>query len=52
MVKEKKYVKVQSEETESKEIYGKDCHGRIIKIEQTGDPHKRATCKRICAIVW
>ena len=51
MVKEKKYVKVQSEETESKEVYWKDSHGRIIKIEQTGDPHKRATCKRIWAIV-
>jgi hypothetical protein len=51
MAKEKKYVKVQSEETESKEVYGKDSHGRIIKIEQAGDPHKRATCKRIWAIV-
>lgn len=51
MVKEKKYVKVQSEETENKEVYGKDSHGRIIKIEQTEDPHKRATCKRIWAIV-
>ena len=51
MVKEKKYVKVQSEETENNEVYGKDSHGRIIKIEQTGDPHKRATCKRIWAIV-
>ena len=51
MTKEKKYVKVQSEETENKEVYGKDSHGRIIKIEQTGDPHKRATCKRIWAIV-
>ena len=51
MVKEKKYVKVQSEETESKEIYGKDEHGRIIKIEQTGNPKKRATCKRVWAII-
>lgn len=51
MVKEKKYVKVQSEETENNEVYWKDSHGRIIKIEQTGDPHKRATCKRIWAIV-
>ena len=51
MVKEKKYVKVQSEEPENKEIYGKDSHGRIIKIEQTWDPHKRATCKRVWAII-
>ena len=51
MAKEKKYVKVQSEETENNEVYGKDNHGKIIKIEQTGDPHKRATCKRAWAIV-
>ena len=51
MAKEKKYVKVQSEETENNEVYGKDRHGKIIKIEQTGDPHKRATTKRIWAIV-
>ena len=51
MTKEKKYVKVQSEETANEDVYGKDSHGRIIKIEQTWDPHKRATCKRIWAIV-
>ena len=51
MVKEKKYVKVQSEETENEEVYGKDEHGRIIKIEQTGDPKKRATTKRIWAVI-
>ena len=51
MAKEKKYVKVQSEETENNEVYGKDSHGKIIKIEQTGDPQKRATCKRVWAII-
>ena len=51
MAKEKKYVKVESEETENDEVYGKDRHGKIVKIEQTGDPHKRATTKRIWAIV-
>lgn len=51
MAKEKKYVRVESENSESNEIYGKDKHGKIIKIEQTGDPHKRATCKRIWAII-
>ena len=51
MAKEKKYVKVESNETEENEVYGKDRHGKIIKIEQTGDPHKRATTKRIWAIV-
>jgi len=51
MAKEKKYVKVESNEAEENEVYGKDRHGKIIKIEQTGDPHKRATTKRIWAIV-
>ena len=51
MAKEKKYVKVESEKAENDEIYGKDSHGKIIKIEQTGDPQKRAKTKRIWAIV-
>ena len=51
MAKLKKYVKVESEKTENNEVYGKDNHGKIIKIEQTGNPHKRATTKRIWAIV-
>ncbi len=51
MAIKKKYVKVQSEETENNEVYGKDEHGKIIKIEQTGDPKKRATCKRVWAII-
>lgn len=51
MTKEKKYVKVESENTKSEEIYWKDEHGKIIKIEQTGDPHKRATTKRVWAII-
>ena len=51
MAKEKKYVRVESEKSESNEVYGKDSHGKIIKIEQTGDPKKRATCKRVWAII-
>ena len=51
MAKEKKYVKVESKEAEDNEVYGKDRHGKIVKIEQTGDPQKRATTKRIWAIV-
>ena len=51
MAKEKKYVKVESTKAESNEVYGKDNHGKIIKIEQTGDPKKRATCKRVWAII-
>ena len=52
MAKEKKYVKVESEKAESNEVYGKDAHGKIIKIEQTGNPKKRATCKRIWAVIF
>ena len=52
MAKEKKYVKVKSENAESNEVYGKDAHGKIIKIEQTGDPKKRATCKRVRAVIF
>lgn len=51
MTKEKKYVRVESEETEDNEVYGKDRHGKIIRIEQTGDPKKRANCKRMWAVV-
>ena len=51
MAKEKKYVKVKSENAENNEVYWKDSHGKIIKIEQTGDPKKRATCKRVWAII-
>ena len=51
MAKEKNYVKVESENAESNEVYGKDKHGKIIKIEQTGDPKKRATCKRVWAVI-
>ena len=51
MAKEKKYVKVESERAEDNEVYGKDRHGKIVKIEQTGDSKKRATTRRIRAIV-
>lgn len=51
MAKEKKYVKVESEKSENNEVYGKDSNGKIIKIEQTGDPKKRGKTRRIWAIV-
>ena len=51
MANQKKVVKFKSEKAESNEVYGKDSHGKIIKIEQTGDPKKRATCKRVWAII-
>jgi hypothetical protein len=35
MAKEKKYVRVESEKAEDNEVYGKDRHGKIIKIEET-----------------
>ena len=51
MAKEKKYVKVESENVKNEEVYGKDEHWKIIKIEQKGDPKKRATTKRVWAII-
>lgn len=48
---QKKVVKIESEKSENGETYWKDKHGKIIKIEQTWDPKKRATTKRIWAIV-
>ena len=45
MAKEKKYVKVESEKAESNEVYGKDAHGKIIQIEQTGNPKKELLAK-------
>lgn len=51
MAKEKTYVKVESSTAENTETYGKDKSWKIIKIEQTGDPKKRATCKRVWAII-
>ena len=52
MAKEKKYVKIESEKSETNEVYGKDSHWKIIKIEQTGDPKKRARTRRILAIIF
>ena len=51
MAKEKTYVKVESTKAESNEIYGKDKHWKIVKIEQTWDRKERATSKRVCAII-
>jgi len=51
MAKEKTYVKIESKEPETQETYWKDKHGKIIKIEQTWNPKKRATTRRIIAII-
>ena len=52
MAKEKTYVKVESKNSETNEIYWKDSHWKIIKIEQTWDRKERATSKRVCAIIF
>ena len=51
MAKEKKYVKVESTEADNGEVYGKDRHGKIIKIEHTSEPKQRATTRRVWAII-
>ena len=51
MAKEKTYVKVENSKPASNEVYWKDSHGKIIKIEQTGDPKKRAGCRRFFAVL-
>ena len=51
MAKEKTYVKVESSKPASNEVYWKDSHGKIIKIEQTWDPKKRAGCRRFFAVL-
>ena len=51
MAKEKTYVKVESSKPASNEVYWKDSHGKIIKIEQTWDPKKRAGCRRLFAVL-
>ncbi len=50
MAKEKKIVNIANED-ESEEKFGKDSHGRIIKLEESGDPEKRAKTRRIFAVL-
>ena len=52
MAKEKTYVKIESTKPENDEVYGKDSHGKIIKIEQKWDPKRRATTRRVFAILF
>lgn len=52
MAKEKKIVNITSDDKKSKERYGKDSSGKIIKLEDKGDSKKRATTKRVLAIVF
>lgn len=51
MVKKKTYVKIESTENEDNEVYWKDKHGKIIKIENPWNPEKRANTRRRLAIL-
>ena len=51
MAKEKKIVNITDEDKKSKEKYGKDSHGKIIKLEDKGDSKERAKRNRIFAII-
>ena len=51
MVKEKNVVNIADEEEKTSEKFGKDKHGKIIKLEDKGDTKKRANQKRIIAVV-
>ena len=51
MAKEKTYVKVDSHESDNGEVYGKDEHGKIIKIEQKWNPQKRWNKFRLFAVL-
>lgn len=52
MAREKKIVNITKDDEKSNEIYGKDASGKIIKLEDQGDPKKRATIKRVLAVVF
>ena len=53
MAKEKTIVKVESKESNENDVYWKDKHGKIIKIEDKWDPVERATKRRwIAVILW
>lgn len=51
MAKEKTYVKIESKETDSNEVYWKDSHGKIIKIGNKWNPEKRANTRRCFAVI-
>ena len=51
MAKKKEIVNITKESEKTKEKYGKDSHGKIIKLEDKGDYKKRATTRRVIAIV-
>ncbi|MBR2587795.1 MAG: hypothetical protein IKD77_01140 [Bacilli bacterium] len=51
MAKEKKIVNITGEDEKTGEKFGKDKHGKIIKLEDKGDSEKRANQKRIIAVI-
>lgn len=52
MAKKKKIVNITKDDKKSKERYGKDSSGKIIKLEDKGDSKKRATTKRVLAVIF
>ncbi len=52
MATEKTYVKVESTKPASNEVYWKDSHGKIIKIEPKWDSKKRWKTRRCLAILF
>ena len=52
MATKKKVVNI-TKDDKSTEKFGKDKHGKIIKLEDKGEPRKRATSKRVIAcLLW
>ena len=51
MAKKKEIVNITKESEKTNEKYGKDSHGKIIKLEDKGDSKKRATTRRVLAII-
>lgn len=51
MAKKKEIVNITKESEKTTEKYGKDSHGKIIKLEDKGDSKKRATTRRVLAVI-
>lgn len=51
MAKKKEIVNITKENEKTTEKYGKDSHGKIIKLEDKGDSKKRATTRRVISII-
>lgn len=51
MAKKKEIVNITKESEKTNEKYGKDSHGKIVKLEDKGDSKKRATTRRVLAVI-